>query len=120
MKEKELIMKPHFICTGVENDYQMKWIQKIIDTQPILDKQNRPLFIIVSSTTRLEVNTLDMKYLENCAKRLTYPKGRTAYSTDKAWIYIKEINNKETLIGVLTHNRIKQFVPVNKKQAPIV
>ena len=115
MEEKELMTKPHFICIGIENDYQMKWTQKIIDTQPVFDEQNRPLFIIVSSTARLEVNTLDMKYLEKCAKRLTYPKGRSAYSTDKAWIYIKETNNKETLIGVLIHNRIKKFVPVNKK-----
>ena len=60
---------------------------------------------------------MDFNRLENVAKRITVPKGRSAISTDKAYIYIKEVDGNEKLIGVLTHNRIKTFVPVNSKKA---
>ena len=50
--------------------------------------------------------------LEDCAKRLTNPRGRSAISDDSAHIYIKEINGAEKLMGVLFHRRVKTFAPM--------
>ena len=68
-----------------------------------------PVFIIIGDGRRVEINTIDIKRLENCAKNMTHPKGRKAVTTDVARIYIKEINGKETLLGRVIHNHIKQF-----------
>lgn len=56
-----------------------------------------------------------MKRIENCAKRLTRPKGRSAITTDTARIYIKEEDDKETLLGVLTHNHVKTYAQMYDK-----
>lgn len=71
-----------------------------------------PTFIVVGSKGRIEVNTVDMNYLEDCAKRLTNPRGRSVISYDSANIYIKEINGTERLMGVLFHRRVKTFAPM--------
>ena len=116
MENKNSIFKPHFICTDIQDEYQIKWTKSLIDTDPIYDDKGNIAFVIVGSQKRIEVNTLDPSYLEYCAKLLTAPKGRTAFSTDKALISVKERNGKETLLGVLTHNRIKTFIPIYNKQ----
>lgn len=72
-----------------------------------------PTFVVVGSKGRVEVNTVDMNYLEDCAKRLTNPRGRSAISDDSAHIYIKEINGAEKLMGVLFHRRVKTFAPMH-------
>lgn len=115
MKDKEVV-NTRLICIGCEDEYQMKWVGKIIDTNPIFI-DNQFSFVIIGSQSRIEVNTMDFNRLENIAKRITVPKGRSAVSTDKAYIYIKEVSGKDKMIGVLTHNRIKTFVPVNSKKA---
>jgi hypothetical protein len=46
---------------------------------------------------------------------MTYPKGRAAVTTDNAYIYIKEQDNGEKLLGTLTHDRIKKFAPMYDK-----
>ena len=51
-------------------------------------------------------------YLEDCAKRLTNPRGRSAISYDSANVYIKETNGTERLMGVLFHRRVKTFAPM--------
>ena len=115
MKEKKVV-STRLICIGCDDEYQMKWVRKIIDTNPIF-VDNQLSFVIIGSNSRIEVNTMDFKRLENIAKRITVPKGRGSVSTDKAYIYIKEIGGGDKLMGVLTHNRIKTFVPVNSKKA---
>ena len=114
MKEKEVV-NTRLICIGCDDEYQMKWVKKIADTNPIFN-QNKLSFVIISSQSRVEIDTLNFKRLEECAKKLTAPKGRSAVSTDKSYIYIKEIDGNEKLIGILTHNRIKNFVPINSKK----
>ena len=71
--------------------------------------------IIIGSTGRLEINTIDMKHLERSAKLLTRPKGRSAVTTDTSRIYIKEVDGNEMLIGVMTHKNVKTFSPMFDK-----
>ena len=112
----EEVTNTHLICIGCDDDFQMKWIRKIIDTNPSFDG-DKLSFVIIGSNSRVEISTMDFNRLENVAKRITAPKGRSAISTDKAYIYIKEVGGGEKLMGILTHNRIKTFVPVNSKKA---
>ena len=108
---QEIKIKTHLIVTDVHDEFNIKWCGKIVDTNPVL-QNGLPVFILISSESRVEMNTINMKHIENCAKRLTRPKGRSAVSTDKTYIYIKEVSGKDTLIGVVTHNRIKSFAPM--------
>lgn len=112
----EEVTNTRFICIGCDDNFQMKWVKKIIDTNPCFDG-DKLSFVIIGSNSRVEISTMDFNRLENVAKRITAPKGRSAISTDKAYIYIKEVDGNEKLIGILTHNRIKTFVPVNSKKA---
>lgn len=107
----EVMMKTHLIVTKVENDYHIKWLKRVIDTKPMF-KNNKPIFVIVGGNGRMELNTTDMKYVEKCARKMTLPKGRTAFTSDTARIYIKEAEDKEELLGVLTHNKVKTFAPM--------
>lgn len=108
---EDVLIKTHLIVTDIHEEYSIKWCGKIIDTQPEF-KNNMPIFIIIGSESRVELNTFNMKQIEDCAKRLTNPKGRAAVTTDKAYIYIKEIGGKETCIGVVTHDHIKKYAPM--------
>jgi hypothetical protein len=92
----------------------MNWCGKIAEAQPLLNN-GLPIFIIIGSKGRIELNTIDMKRIENCAKLLTNPKGRSAVSVDTARIYIKEIDGNEMLLGIMTHKNIKTFAPMYDK-----
>lgn len=109
---REIKLKTHLIIKDIHNEYHMNWCGKFIDTNPLLDKQGLPIFVIVGSQSRVEVATIDMNYLEELSKKLTFPKGRSAISKDTARIYIKEVNGNEKLMGILTHRRIKKFAPM--------
>lgn len=111
---EEVAIKTHLIITDIHEEYDVKWCGKIIDTQPIFEN-GKPVFILISSTSRLELNTIDMKYIEECAKRITNPRGRSAVTTDKTYIYIKEITGENTCIGVVTHNHVKSYAPMYDK-----
>ena len=108
---EQVLMKTHLIVTNIENNYDIKWVGKILDTKPLI-KNNKPIFIIVGGKGRMEVNTTDMIRVEKCAKMMTEPKGRTAFTSDTARIYIKEVDDNEKLLGILTHNKIKTFAPM--------
>ena len=109
---QEVKIKTHLIITDIHNEYHTNWCGKLIDTKPALNRHGYPTFIIVGSRGRMEVNTLSMPRLEECAKLMTYPKGRTAITSDTARIYIKEVDGKETLLGIFTHRRVKTFAPM--------
>ena len=109
---QEIRVKTHLITTDIHSEFHIDWCGKITNTNPVFNKNGYPIFIIINSEGRMEIPTLDMKYLERCAKRFTSPKGRGAIATDEAKIYIKEVNNKKTLLGIVTHNRIKTFAPM--------
>lgn len=105
---QEVKLKTHLIVTDVHEEYFIDWCGKIADTKPLF-KNGMPLFIIVGSQERMELNTINFKQLEEAAKRLTHPRGRQAVTTDIARIYIKEESGKETFLGKVTHNHVKQY-----------
>ena len=110
----EVLVKTHLIITDIHNEYDMNWCGKLVNTKPVIEN-GLPVFVIIGTRGRIELNTIDMKRIENVAKLLTYPKGRSAVSTDTARIYIKETNGAETLMGVMTHKNIKTFAPMYDK-----
>ena len=112
---QEIMVKTHLIITDIHEEYHMNWCGKLFDAKPMLNESGMPIFVIISSESRVEVSAIDMSYLESCAKRLTYPKGRGAVSTDKAYIYIKEVDGNGKLLGILTHKRVKSFAPMHDK-----
>ena len=111
---EEVMIKTHLIITDIHDEYYMNWCGKIADAKPLL-KNGLPLFIIIGTKGRLELNTIDMKYLEQSAKLMTHPKGRSAITTDIARIYIKEIDGNDFLLGILTHKNVKTFSPMHDK-----
>jgi len=110
----ETSIKTHLIITDIHEEYYIDWCGSIIDTKPLIEN-GKPIFIIRSKEGFIEVNTTDMKYLEEAAKKMTYPRGRTALTTDTARINIKQIDGTEKTLGILTHNHIKQFAPMYDK-----
>ena len=110
----EVLVKTHLIVTDVHEEYSINWCGRIIDTKPKI-KNGKPIFAIVGGKGRMELNTTDMKRIEKCAKLLTYPKGRSAVTTDTARIYLIEEDDTEKLMGTLTHNHIRNYAPMYDK-----
>jgi len=104
----EVMLKTHLITTDVHEEYFVKWCGKFSDIKPAL-KNDLPIFIIVASGGRMELNTIDIKTIEKCAKSLCRPRGREAITTDCARIYILEEDESETLMGKVFHNHVKQY-----------
>lgn len=98
----------HPIVSEIHEEYHINWCGKIMNTHPKL-KNGEPIFFVRGSKGCIELNTTDMEYIERTAKKLTYPRGRAAITTDQAYIYIVEENNKKTLLGIVTHNHIKKY-----------
>ena len=111
MVEDTIAIKSHLIVTDVHEEYSIDWCGRVLDSNPII-KEGKPIFAIVGSGGRMEVNTTDMRRIENCAKLLTRPRGRSAITSDTARIYIKEKNGTEKLLGILTHNHVKTYAPM--------
>ena len=105
---QEVMLKTHLIVTDVHEEYHIDWCGKIANTKPLF-KDNKPIFIIIGSESRMELNTIDFKQIEECAKSMTHPRGRQAITTDIARIYIKEENGKETFLGEVIHNHVKKY-----------
>ena len=110
----EVMVKTHLIITDIHDEYYMNWCGKIMDAKPLL-QNGLPIFVIIGSRGRIELNTIDMARIEHNAKLLTHPKGRSAVSIDTSRIYIKEIDGSEMLLGVMTHKNIKSFAPMFDK-----
>lgn len=111
---EEILIKTHLIITDIHDEYHMNWCGKIAEAKPLL-KDGLPIFVIIGSKGRLELNTIDMNRLEEAAKLMTRPKGRSAVSVDSSRIYIKEVDGNELLLGVMTHKNIKTFAPMHDK-----
>lgn len=105
---EEVLIKTHLIITSIHDEFEMKWQGRIIDTNPLL-KNGIPVFIIVSTGGRMELNTIEMKKIEENAKLLTRPRGRAAITSDKAYVYIKEVDGRETLVAIMEHKHVKTF-----------
>ena len=111
---QEVMIKSHLIIQDIHNEYHMDWCGKIADAKPML-KNGLPIFVIIGTRGRIELNTIDMKRIESAAKTLTYPKGKSAVSIDRARIYIKEEDGNDFLLGVMTHKNVKTFAPMFDK-----
>ena len=111
---QEVMVKTHLIITDIHDEYHMNWCGKLQGANPVLI-DGLPLFVIIGSKGRVELNTIDMKRIERAAKSLTYPKGRSAVSIDTARVYLKEVNGNDLLMGVLTHKNVKTFAPMYDK-----
>jgi hypothetical protein len=111
---EQVLVKTHLIITDIHDEYHMNWCGKIAKANPEL-KDGKPIFIIIGSKGRMELNTIDINQLERNAKLMTHPKGRSAISKDVSRIYIKEIDGNEMLLGILTHKRVKSFAPMYDK-----
>jgi len=107
----ETLVKTHLIITDIHEEYHMKWCGSIKDTKPKIEN-GKPIFIIRSSMGKVELNTIDIKHIEEVAKKMTAPQGKTAVTTDMAYIYIKQIDNSEVILGILTHDHVKHFAPM--------
>lgn len=101
-------LKTHLIISDIHEEYFVKWTGKMKDVKPLI-KNGLPVFVVVSSDGRIELNTIDIKTIEKTAKSLTHPRGRGAFITDYAYIYIVEEDETETLMGTVTHNHITQY-----------
>ena len=102
------MLKTHLIVTDVHEEYFVKWCGKMTNVRPLL-KNDLPVFIIVGSDGRMELNTIDIKIIERCAKSVSHPRGREAFTSDCARIYIVEEDGTETLMGKVFHNHVKQY-----------
>ena len=111
---EEISVKTHLIITDIHDEYYMNWFGKIAEAKPIL-KNGLPIFIIIGSGGRIELNTIDIDQLERNAKLLTRPKGRTAVTSDSSHIYIQETNGNLMPLGTLTHKKVKTFAPMYDK-----
>ena len=110
----EVLVKTHLIVTDVHEEYFMNWCGKIIDTKPKI-KDGKPIFIVIGTRGRIELNTTDMGRIERAAKVLTEPRGRQSVTTDVSRVYIVEEDDTETLMGILTHSHVKDFAPMYDK-----
>lgn len=98
----------HPIVFQTHEEYHINWCGQIKNTHPKL-RNGMPIFFVRGGKGCMELNTLDMTHLEETAKCLTYPHGRASITTDEAYIYIEEENSKKTLLGIVTHNHIKEY-----------
>jgi len=105
---QEVMLKTHLIVSDVHEEYFVKWCGKLVDVEPQL-KNGMPIFVIVGSDGRIELNTIDIKTIERCAKSLSHPRGKEAITSDCTRIYILEENGAETLMGKVFHNHVKQY-----------
>lgn len=108
---QEVAIKTHLIVTDVHEEYDIDWCGRLMDTNPVFEN-DMPIFILISETHRRELNTMDMHRIEECAKAIAEPHGRAAVTVAKTHIYIKEEDNKQTLVGVVTHKHIKSYAPM--------
>ena len=104
----EVMLKTHLICTKVNDEYFVKWCGKMKDARPLL-KNDLPIFILVGANGRMELNTIDIKQIEQCAKNLSHPRGRESFTSDCARIYLLEEDETERLMGKVFHNHVKQY-----------
>lgn len=103
-----MLVKTHLFVKEQYDEFTIKWVKRILDCKPTLNDNGLPTFVIISNKGRIEITTCNFCYLEEIAKKHTYPRGRGSVTTDKGFIYIKEHDN-ENLIGVVIHNHIREY-----------
>lgn len=107
----EVMVKTHLIITDVHEEYSVNWCGKMSELRPKF-KNDKPIFVIVGGEGRIELNTTNMVEIEETAKKMTKPRGRQAVTTDKAFIYLIDEDDKEKVVGVVVHNHVKTYAPM--------
>lgn len=110
----EISIKTHLIITDIHEEYNIDWCGKLFGANPEM-KNEKPIFILISSDSRIELNTWDMKEIERVGKLIAKPKGKEAVTEDKTRVYLKELNEKERLMCIITRRKIKTFAPMHDK-----
>ena len=111
---EQVAIKTHLIITDIHSEYDINWCGRLIDADPLLEN-GFPVFILISRSSRVRLNTANVKRIEEVAKSIARPRGREAITKDSTRIYLQEKDNKERLIGVVTHKRIKKYAPMYDK-----
>jgi hypothetical protein len=110
-KEIKMLVKTHLITIGQSDEYGIRYTEKIANTKPVLNKRGLPTFILISNKGRMEVETLNMKFLEDTAKKFANPRGRGAVTRDKTRVYIKE-KDCEKLMMIVEKTHIRKYAPM--------
>ena len=105
---EERSIKTHLIITDIHEEYEIKWTGRLIDTKPLFIN-DKLVFLIISGSTRVKLNTNNITQVEDCAKKITTPRGRSAVTTDNANIYLIEESGKETYMGTVIHHHVKKY-----------
>ena len=105
-------VKTHLIVTEQSDQFKVKWVKRIPETNPQFSSGGHLMFTIVVDNKRIQVNTLDMTYLIERAKKNTYPRGRGTLTTDRALIYIKEQGDVDTLVAIVNHVHLRKYAPM--------
>ena len=105
---QEVKLKTHLIVTDIHEEYTVKWCGKLIDVKPLL-KNGLPIFVLSGNQGRLELNTIDIQYIEQCAKKFCRAHGRAAITSDVVDIYILDEDENQKLMGHVFHNHVKQY-----------
>ena len=108
---QEVKTKTHLIITDIHNEFHVKWTGRFMDLDPLFIN-NKPIFVLVSSEKRVELNTFDLKCIERIAKTIGRPRGRQAITTDRVDIFVKQANGEEEKVGEVLCKKIKQYAPV--------
>jgi hypothetical protein len=110
----EVAVKTHLIIKDIHNEFDINWCGKLKDAKPkwVNDKF---MFIVRSGETRIELNTMNMSEIERVGKLITKPRGRQAVTEDKARVFLIEEDDKERLMCIITHRKIKTFAPMYDK-----
>lgn len=111
---EEVALKTHLIVTDIHEEYDIKWHGKIVDSKPLI-KDGMPVFVIIGSGSRAELNTVNIKLIEKCAKQMTNPRGKASCTKDTALIYIKEVDGNEKCIGTVVHKHVKKYAQMYDK-----
>lgn len=106
-----MLVKTHLITIGQSDEYRIRYTEKIVNTKPILNKRGFPTFILISNKGRMEIETLNMVYLEQLAKNFANPRGRGAVTRDKTRVYIKE-KDCEKLMMIVEKTHIRKYAPM--------
>lgn len=107
-------VKTHLICTEVRDEYNVDWCGSMIDADPYI-KNGLPVFILISSADRVQLNTADMSLIEKWAKKITAPKGRQSITKDSTNIYLLENGGSKRLVGVVRHRHIRKYSQMTDK-----
>lgn len=114
MPKNKVAVKTHLIIKSIHNEYKIKWFGKFAELKPLI-RNDKLVFVVISADKRVELNTCNMKDVEEIAKKIASPHGREAVTVDTSNIYIKQEDETDIKVGSVTKYHIKKFAPMYDK-----